>query len=193
MDLSLQLYSRIQNVFDGKVFIHGGSASYFHILSKLNISVELKDIDFSIILEDVDLKDDEQVEDYNSKCGEQYELLRKTTEDFCLENNCSYEFKQEEGFYTEDIIFIGYIVLRKNGREYIPLNYFTGEDIEKFNIEKISYNGLSLNVLNLEKTKENERDNVRDFKVETHDLEEREKLREKLPRKIVIQNLLNMI
>lgn len=191
MDLSLQLYSKIQNTLSSQVYIHGGSAAYFHIYSALDQEIEIRDIDFSVISRNLDFSD---MEDNYRKSEEEYNLLQRITYEFCLENNCSYEFRSEDS-NSKFRFIIGYIILTKDDKESLPLNYFINQQEITEETQKLMYRDISLNVINLESVKETENYYLEVFKDlrNSSDESERENSADKLPRKIIICNLLSII
>lgn len=208
MEYPLKFVEFLCNEMEADVFIIGGSASYLHILDKLEIEVDIKDIDFSIYnrkeIEEVSYNEDEEVsynedqeveepqdiEELYNRMAEKHEAEKHEAEkvynemieklnSFCASNGLSYSIILDR---EDDRFSVGYIQLAKDKMEYMKLNYFINE--ENLPYERIN----NLNVLKLEKTLQNE-EYYLDLALEItsneqpYEQEEYEMFLDKLPRK----------
>lgn len=158
--------------FNGtSVYVHGGSASYLHILNLERFKIELNDIDFNIISEDKDN-------------NEQFNLLNSFIITFCTEHELTYTIKFSPTYGSvSDQKSIGYLYFHKDGKQFTELNYF----INQFEFDEIPKLDIitGINVVNLQKCFEDEKQVLIDFEseIENSGSEESEFLIPKIRRK----------
>lgn len=150
MDIE-QLFDFIRSLNgDFAKYIGKGCASYLHILHKLNVRIELRNIDVFINKNILELQNDKEL---LSKQNEQiYNSILDRLKEFCKYNNCTYDIF----FYNQIYRNVGEIHIIKNGVDSIPIIFYINEEQQE-NFETI--NGF--NVINFENVLKSEKYNFR--------------------------------